>query len=234
MNIISQFLCILIIFLVGCVSTQSANQPSGAAMPDRYSLPLVEEKFPKPAEGTIYSARVKNLYQDSRARSIGDIVTVNIVETSSGTKSAETTTSRDSSLTGGISSLFGMESWLKGEDGRHTPSLTSMQTNIEKSFEGKGETTRNSTVKATISARVINVTMDGNLIIRGYREIRVNNETQHIILSGIVRPEDISKDNSIVSTQIADARIEYTGSGALSVKQQPGWLANAIDVVWPF
>ncbi|MBA3014480.1 MAG: flagellar basal body L-ring protein FlgH [Proteobacteria bacterium] len=224
-------LLIFLTALTGCV-TRTATAPP--VMPERNSLPMMEEKIPQPSEGAIYSAKSKNLYQDNRARQIGDIVLVKIVETSSGKKTAETKTSRDSSLTGGISSLFGFEQSLLTKGGTHTPSLTSLNADMANSFQGKGETKRDSTVTATISAKVIDVTMDGNLLIQGYREIRINNETQHIIISGMVRPTDISQDNSILSSHIADARIEYSGTGALASKQQPGWLTNVLDVVWPF
>ena len=101
-------------------------------------------------------------------------------------------------------------------------------------INGDGETTRDNTMTATISARVIDVTMDGNMVIQGYREVKTNNETQHIILSGIIRPQDISSDNSVLSSYIADARIEYSGTGVLTDKQRPGWFARVFDVVWPF
>jgi flagellar L-ring protein precursor FlgH len=228
---------LLTLFVLGCVSTnpqQSNTPPPGQPLPERLSMPTVQKKLQAPPEGTIYSAsKSKNIYQDTRARDIGDIVMVKIVETSSGSTDAETTTSRDATLQGGVSSLFGYEKLFSGTNG-HIPSLASMNANLAKSFTGTGETTRDSTVTATLSARVIDITMDGNLAIRGYREVRVNNETQHIILSGIIRPEDISKDNSVLSSYIADARIEYNGSGVVSDKQQPGWLANLVDVVWPF
>jgi len=217
--------------LVGCVSRTAQAPPP---LPERHSLPLLEEKRAQPSEGAIFTAKSKNLYQDNRARGIGDIVLVKIVETSSGKKTADTKTSRDSSLTGGISSLFGFEQSLLSKGGQHTPSLTSMNADLASENEVKGETKRDSTVTATLSARVVETTMDGNLVIQGYREVRVNNETQHIILSGIVRPSDISKDNSILSSNIADARIEYSGTGTLADRQQPGWLTNVIDVVWPF
>ena len=226
---------LIILFCAGCVTTapQQGSQ-SGQAPPDRFALPSVPPTLQEPTIGSIYSVKSKNIYQDSRARNIGDIVMVKIVETSSGSKKAETTTSRDSSITGGISSLFGYEKLFSGNKGAHTPSSTSLSATLAKDFTGTGETTRDSTVTATISARVVDKSMDGNLVIRGYREIRVNNETQHIILSGIIRPEDISKDNSILSSYIADARIEYGGTGVISNKQQPGGLANLVDVVWPF
>lgn len=226
---------IVVLFSVGCVSTgQQQGSQSGQPLPERFALPVVPHPLQEPSEGAIYSEKTKNLYQDTRARNIGDIVLVKIVETSSGKKKAETTTSKDSKLTGGISSLFGYEKLFAGKDANHTPSLTSMNASLAKEFTGTGETKRDSTVTATLSARVIDKSVDGNLIIRGYSEIRVNNETQHIILSGIVRPEDISKDNSILSSHIADARIEYNGTGVIGSKQQPGWFANLVDVVWPF
>ena len=221
----------LLLTAAGCVS-QSAQAPP--VIPERYSLPLVEEKIAQPTEGSIFTAKSKNLYQDSRARRIGDILLVKIVETSSGKKSANTKTTRDSSLTGGISSLFGFEKSLLTNGGNNVPSLTNLNANMSNSFEGKAATDRNSTVTATLSAKVVDVALDGNLIIQGYQEVRVNNETQHIILSGIVRPSDISQDNSILSSNIADARIEYNGIGSLASKQQPGWLINALDVIWPF
>jgi len=235
MKIYAILLAILFMGSSGCVSTgqvDSSSQPP--PIPERYSLPPAPRELPVAAEGAIYNANSGSLYRDTRARSIGDIVLVKIVETSSGVKNAETKTSRDTNLKGGVSSLFGYETLFAGKDGNHIPSLASMNATLAKDFEGKGDTQRSSTVTATISARVIDVTMNGNLQIRGYREVRVNNETQHIILSGLVRPEDVAQDNSVLSSLIADARIEYSGTGALSDKQQPGWFANLTDVVWPF
>jgi len=222
--------------LGGCAGVSSqALLPPERNVPERYSAPMMERKAAPATEGSIFGRRYRNLYADDRARDVGDIILVKIVENSNGKKSVNTKTSRDSSISAGISSLFGYENkWLTGPGGAHSPSLTSLKADLAKEFEGKADTDRSSTVTATISARVIGVTMDGNLKIRGYREIKVNNETQHIILSGIVRPEDIAADNSIMSTYVADARIEYSGVGSLSSKQQPGWLANAIDVLWPF
>lgn len=87
---------------------------------------------------------------------------------------------------------------------------------------------------AYITVRVVQVLSNGNLFIQGTREVTVNNETQHIILSGTIRPSDISPDNSIISSYIGDAKIQYTGSGVLSDKQRVGWLTRIIDYVWPF
>ncbi len=219
------------ILLTGCVSSSDSVRTT---LPDRYSLPEVRQNQLTPEEGSLFSEQAMDLYKDNRACRVGDIVTVEIVETSNGSKTARTKTERESGVAGGITQFFGFEKWLSKKNANFTPSSNSLKVDLQNDFEGKGTTERNSTVTATISARVINVTMEGNLVLQGYREIRVNNETQFIILTGLVRPQDISPENSIQSTKIADARIEYSGTGVLSDKQQPGWLARGVDILWPF
>jgi len=225
------FLILLLAGLSGCAGTGSQTQQ----MPERYTLPAPPKAAQAKPEGTIYAAsNGLDLYADSRAKRVGDIVLVRIVETSKANKEANTKTERESTVTGGVSNLFGLETWLADKNSRFLPSLTELQAKLTNDFEGKGKTDRKSDVTATISARVIDITTDGNLNIRGYQEVKVNNETQHIILSGIIRPQDVAQDNSVLSTHVADARIEYSGQGVIGDKQQPGWLARALDSVWPF
>jgi flagellar L-ring protein precursor FlgH len=100
--------------------------------------------------------------------------------------------------------------------------------------DGKGSTDRDGHVKAYISAVVEKVLFNGNLYIIGQREVRVNNETQYITLSGVVRPKDITSSNEVSSTFIADARITYSGTGPVADKQRVGWLGRVLDYVWPF
>lgn len=223
---------IAILLLAGCASTPETT--SHNTMPDRFNLPPTQVHQPKPAEGSLYTDQSMDIYKDSRAKRVGDILLVEIVETASGTGSASTTAERQSSVEGGISQFFGFEKWLGNHNTNFVPSNKNLSVDLKNDFEGTGDTSRNGTVTATISARVIDITMEGNLVIQGYRETRVNNETQYIILSGIVRPRDISSDNSIRSSHIADARVEYNGTGVISEKQQPGWLARGVDILWPF
>ena len=223
----------LAIAITGCATTQPPA--STAALPDRYNLPTSPRQQTPAPEGSIFNASAsQGLYKDSRAHKVGDIILVKIVETSNGSKKATTKLGRDSSVSADTTALFGFEKWLAANNRNFTPSSKAMQLGLTNDFEGDGETKRDSSVTATISARVVDVTMDNNLIIRGFREVRLNNETQHIILSGLVRPRDIAQDNSILSSYIADARIEYSGTGVISDKQQPGWLARGLDVIWPF
>ena len=101
-------------------------------------------------------------------------------------------------------------------------------------FQGSGATARKGELAASITARVTEVLPNGNLKILGKREIRVNNETQYLALTGIVRPRDISSENVVLSTYISDAKIVYTGTGVVNDPQSPGWLVRVLDTVWPF
>ncbi|MEW6426963.1 MAG: flagellar basal body L-ring protein FlgH [Thermodesulfobacteriota bacterium] len=216
-----------------CVATTPPPQ-AVTAIPPRLALPEQAARPTPQQEGTIFQVDGADLYRDGRAREVGDIVLIKIVETSSGAKKATTKTARDSKLTGGVASLFGFENWAADHNANFIPSNSNLSTGLKNEFDGSGETKRDSKITATISARVVEKSADGNLIIRGFQETRLNNETQHIILSGLVRPQDILPDNSILSTHVADARIEYAGTGVITDKQRPGWLARGLDLVWPF
>ena len=101
-------------------------------------------------------------------------------------------------------------------------------------FDGEGETTRSGSFNTTIAVRVIEVLPNGNLVIEGKKETRLNNELQYIVLSGLVRPVDISTDNTVLSSKISDSRLEYSGSGVIADEQSPGWGRRILDNVWPF
>jgi flagellar L-ring protein precursor FlgH len=174
----------------------------------------------------------RGFFQDLRAHNVGDLVTINIVETSKASKAAATKTARTSSIDAGITNFLGFEKQL------HMPkafdNANMFNASMTNNFDGSGATSRDESMTASVTAMVTRVLPNGNLFIEGTRRIRVNNEIQHIVLSGIVRPSDISPDNTVLSSYIADARIDYTGNGPVSDKQRPGWLARLLDVVWPF
>lgn len=181
--------------------------------------------------GSLFDAANANyLFSDSRARRVGDIVTVNIVETSQATSSANTATSRDSQSDYNIGSLFFNNS--SGAMGlMNSNPLLSTSTGNE--FSGSGSTARSNRVTATVAARVVNVQPNGLLEIEGIRETKVNNETQYLVVKGLIRSRDVAADNSILSTQIADAHIAYYGQGVINDRQRPGWLTRLLDHIWP-
>jgi flagellar L-ring protein precursor FlgH len=167
-----------------------------------------------------------DLFSDPKARRAGDVVTIRIAESSSASNSADTSTDRESSLSAGINDLFGMNP--------STLQNLSVSGGIESGFEGSGSTSRSGKLDAYITARVVEVMPNGNLKVVGSREIMVNNEKQIMTIYGVVRPRDISEENVVLSTFVADARIAYSGAGIVDDRQRPGWVANALNTVWPF
>ena len=195
----------------------------------------------RPAEGSLWAEnRAVSYYEDLRARRVGDSVTVDIVENTSSSMDANTKASRTSSIDAGISQMAGYMRALeeanrrlnKDKDGELNNIL--FKASMENKFDGKGTSDRKGQVTASIGAVVTEVLPNGNLMIFGRREMKVNNEMQTIMVSGIVRPEDIDTSNRVKSTYIANARIEYTGKGVLADKQRPGWGTRILDHVWPF
>lgn len=198
----------------------------------------IYEEEDKYSEGSLWPGENSSnmLFVDSKARNIGDIVTVLISENSSATKKATTDTSKDSSAELATTGLFGLPSHfgltnLFGLGKSFNPSLNSSNKN---KFKGAGTTTREDKFTATLAAIIIETLPNGNLKIKGKRKVSLNQENQILTLDGIIRPEDISFDNTIDSKLIANAKISYSGSGVLSEKQRVGWGIRVLDWVWPF
>jgi flagellar L-ring protein precursor FlgH len=150
---------------------------------------------------------------------------------------ANTKTSRSSGVSAGKLKLFGYMKALAEKNPRlaQNPGEDDLfSAALDSDFDGKGSSDRDGHVKAYVAARVVQVLPNRNLYIQGRREIRVNNETQYIVISGLVRPQDIGPGNEVSSAYLADARIVYAGIGPLADKQKPGWLGRIVDHVWPF
>ncbi len=156
-----------------------------------------------------------------------------IFEQASASREATTETSRSSDNEAGISKFFGLEANLANLNSAIDPTQL-IATNYENDFEGSGSTSRKENLVATLSTRVVEVFPNGNLRIEGGKTITVNREEQIIVLTGIVRPNDISTQNIINSKYVLDAKIAYTGKGVISDKQGPGWMTRILDNVWPF
>ena len=223
-------LCAVILTLAGCTAAEQKPtiiQP--VTQPMAYREPAPTYSNP----GSIFNdGDAQFLFDDHRAKRVGDIVMVNVVESASAANEATTDTNRDSNSEYGVSALFGRTSLpLFGGNVGSTPVLG---TNTKKEFSADGSTTRNNKVTATVAARVVNVLPDGLLRIEGARQTKVNNETQYLVVAGLIRSRDVASDNSVLSTQIADAQISYYGEGVIADKQKPGWLTRLLDNIWPF
>ena len=240
------FAVTLIVGFAGCAGNRSNIQPSLQQMQAKEEVvphPLSETSVSD--DGSLWQAHnsLNVMFIDTKARNVGDIVTVEIDESAKASNKANTETGRTSSLEAGSDQLFGVEDWWTNEVlpdvPDSLPKLTpfgnpSVKGSMKSKFEGDGATTRSGTLSAFITCRVVDVMPNGNLKIVGTREVMVNNENQLIILSGIIRPRDISEENVIMSTFISDAKIAYSGSGIVDDRQRPGWLANLLNNVWPF
>lgn len=188
---------------------------------------------PKKHSGSLWSNNNKSMFADHKAKTVGDIVTVTISETSSASKSASTSSDRKSSIDAGISDFFGLENnTIVTDTGIDMGNLLGAE--FTNNFSGTGSTVRSGNLTASLTTQVIGVYPNGNFKIRGGKEVMVNNEVQIIYLTGIVRPIDITAANTIASSKILNARISYTGEGAVSDKQNPGWMTRTIDNIWPF
>ena len=221
-----KILLLMAFFAAGCAHELRAERhPS--------MLQQIEKPRPDYSSGSIWQSSSGGLVEDFKARARGDTLTVVITETASASKEATTGTSRKTELAAGIPNLLGLETKMTGiSKWMDLDKLLSADTSSK--FDGSGSTTRKEKLNATITAQVVDVLANGNLLIEGRRNVMVNNEDQIIVLEGIVRPKDISADNIVSSAQIADARITYSGKGIISDRQRPGWLMNIVDKVWPF
>lgn len=170
---------------------------------------------------------------EGNARMVGDLITVTIAERTSTSVMAGTQTTRDSDVKTGIGTIFGLEQKIFAL----YPELggkIELDATTGSDFRGDGTTTREGALEGTLTCKVVEVRPNGNLVVLGWKEVRSNKETQYLSLSGMVRPQDIKSDNTIPSDLIAEARIEYTGSGVVADKQAPGFGVRAMDHVWPF
>lgn len=218
----------LTIIMAGC----GQRQTQVSSMPEPLEDLYVGSPPPQEA-GSLWNANQASMFSDRKAQNIGDVVTVLIEESSSATKKASTATGRESSMSAGIPTLFGIEdNSIFANNGIDFSSLVSAE--FENDFSGTGTTSRSGDLSASLTTQVIGKYPNGQLKIRGGKEVMVNNEVQVIYITGIIRPVDITAANTVNSDKILNARITYTGKGVIADKQQAGWLMRGLDNVWPF
>jgi flagellar L-ring protein FlgH len=197
--------------------------------------PEVSAPAPKPPPGTIWAGEntASMLFTDRKARYVGDIVTILISEAAVGDNNATTDTSRDSSAYAGIDAFLGIDQSILSRNANMGGKIEIGGT-ASNALKGAGSTSREGKLEGKLTAQVVKVFGNGNMLIEGRRQVTVNAEDQYIIITGIIRPDDITSSNTIYSPYIADARIIYTGRGVVNDKMRPGWMTRVLDWVWPF
>jgi flagellar L-ring protein precursor FlgH len=190
--------------------------------------------------GAIYQpGRAVALFEDVRARHVGDILTIRLVESTSARKNASTTTKKENAVDIANPTLLGSTPQFNLPP--KTPLASRRNNSLETSldskqkFTGEGDSSQGNSLSGSITVTVAEVLANGNLVVRGEKLLTLNQGHEFVRLAGIVRPADIGPDNSVLSTQVADAQISYGGEGVLDDANSKGWLARFFGSSWwPF
>ncbi len=230
-------ICILLILILMITACKAVPVRIGNKLsPALQTQPAVSPFYNPPlaAEGSLWTESSGLLFTDNKARRVGDTVIVDIIENTSSSMDANTKASRTTTMGLDVTDLMGIKRHIISKNPTFDVNGKLIGSSFSNTLDGKGTSDRSGTVTATIAARVTEVFPNGNIKVYGKREMKVNNETQYIIVSGIIRPQDIDSSNRVKSTYLADSRIEYSGKGVLADKQKSGWASRIIDNLWPF
>lgn len=183
---------------------------------------------------SLWKAGARAFFNDQRASRIGDILTVKISISDTAKVTNKTDLSRDSERSTELGGLLGFKSSLSKVLPNAVDPSKLADFSSSTSSKGDGSVDRKETIDTTIAAIVTDILPNGNLVIAGRQEVRINNEVREMLVTGIVRPEDISATNTIKHTQIAEARISYGGRGDITRMQSAPYGQKAADILMPF
>ena len=220
----------LLILMAALLAGGCATSQTPIADPDFAPVRPVESQPLPMRTGSIYRSGYEvSLFEDSKARQVGDILTVMLQESTNATNKAATNTKKEAGVTLDSPIVFGKGITKNGTD------LLNVGVSADRSFKGEGDTSQSNSLSGTISVTVSEILPNGNMMIRGEKLLTLNQGVEHIRLSGIVRPQDISPDNIVASSKIANAQIIYGGQGTLAETNTKGWLQRFVDGSWwPF
>ncbi|MFC5303326.1 flagellar basal body L-ring protein FlgH [Azospira restricta] len=218
---LTALLALLAAVLAGCQSVPPTNvhQPMTARPTPRAENPY--------ANGSIFNAgSARPLFEDRRARYVGDTLTISIVENTSASTSSSSSANRTSSISASVPTITGLP-------GRNFQGM-GLSAETENDFAGKGAAAAKNVFTGAITVTVIEVLENGNLLVSGEKQVAIGHGQEYIRLSGVVNPSFIAADNTIASSRVADARVEYKESGYISEAQVMGWLARFFLSFLPF
>lgn len=222
----------------GCVApTAKPDDPYYAPVLPRTPLPAAQNN------GSIYQAGFENgLYDDRKAFRVGDIITITLNERTQASKNANSNLQKDSSGALGVPNLFGMA--VAPDNPLRSLSALGMTNNnlsldsswnSQRDATGSGQAGQSNSLSGSVTVTVAEVLPNGILAVRGEKWMTLNTGDELMRISGLVRADDISTDNTVSSTRVADARITYSGTGAFADASQPGWMSRFfMSPLWPF
>jgi flagellar L-ring protein FlgH len=228
-----------LVWLSGCgnaiqnINKEPALTPVGAGLnPAKVALPNEPAPGPKYARGnSFWQDTSADLFRDPRAMKVGDVVTVKIAIKDKASLDNTSERSRESKTNFNLDTNYNTKLPLLNGKGAGTIDST---IDSKSSSKGDGAITRSESIELMVAAVVMDVLPNGNLIISGTQEVRVNFEVRVLTVQGIVRPRDISTENMVSYEKIAEARISYGGRGRLTDVQQPAWGQQLLDLITPF
>jgi flagellar L-ring protein precursor FlgH len=210
------------VLLAACATV--ASQPPPMATVQVQMVPATPS-----TNGAIYNAgRGMALFEDRKARDVGDLLTIVLGESTNATSSASTKTSRDSNASMANPTLFGVSPTMNGKP------LLESEIGAKRSFDGSGDSTQSNRLSGFITATIVARLPNGNLVVQGEKWIQLNQGDELVRIQGIVRTADIAPDNTIASSRVAEARISYSGRGTLAAANARGWMNRFFDAVSPF
>ncbi len=212
----------------------SVQDPTKIASTTPVSMPMPPPNLAEKQANSLWLTGSRTFFRDQRASRVGDILTVIISINEQAQLSNETKRSRANSESANGTNMLGFESQLSKvlPESVNPKSLLSMGSDM--SNDGKGSVNRSEKISLRVAATITQVLPNGNLVLAGKQQVVVNYDLRELKVSGVIRPEDISSDNTVTYDQIAEARISYGGHGSIQDVQQPRYGSQILDVVMPF
>ncbi len=226
MKVLSGFKFILIsisVLLGGCATT-----PQELADFE----PIVRPVAPKPpsyTNGSLFQQNTVSMFQDPKPYRIGDIITIKLQESTSASKSAGTSTSKEDELSMAAPTFFGLTPTHNGSN------LFEMNVAPEREFSGEADSSQSNSLSGEITVTVVDILPNNNLVVQGEKWFTLNQGKEYIRIAGVVRPQDVLPDNTLASSKLADAQIAYSGEGFLADANEQGWFGQFLNSSWwPF
>jgi flagellar L-ring protein precursor FlgH len=236
-------LCALALLLPACERLSELGRPpamAGIENPTRdpnwrqVSMPMPVTQAPDPSANSLWRPGSRTFLRDQRAAQPGDLVTVLVSIQDQAQLQNSTERDRKGTDALGMPRLLGLESSLTRILPNTIDPARLVQTNGEQSTSGSGQIRRNETVTLRVAATVVQTLPNGNLVVTGRQQVRVNSELRDLTVSGIIRPQDIASDNTVRHDRLAEARIAYGGRGTISDVQRPRYGQELLDIILPF
>jgi len=227
----AKWLLLLLVVLPSCmpsvksVMTDEHRETVDAALQAPLSDPSIT--------GSLWAGNDAQIFTDPKAHKVGDLVTILVQEQASATRSLGTKKNKSSSRKTDLTAGLGFISAQSAKNSPFDPAA-GIDISDAKTFDGSGSTNNSDTLTASITAVITKVYPNGNMQVVGRRQVTINHQPQALVLTGVIRPVDVTADNTITSSKVAQASVSYGSGGELATVAHEGWAVQTLDQIWPF